>query len=76
MTLRLTSTAFIQASTIPARFTCDGDNLSPPLAWSGAPPATRSFALKSRADRNLRAIMLRRRGAPAAPRGAQSRPTS
>jgi Raf kinase inhibitor-like YbhB/YbcL family protein len=30
---------------IPARYTCDGDDISPRLAWSGAPADTKSFAL-------------------------------
>jgi len=30
---------------MPRRFTCDGEDISPPLAWSGAPAATRSFVL-------------------------------
>jgi Raf kinase inhibitor-like YbhB/YbcL family protein len=33
----LTSPAFADRGAIPARFTCDGDNESPPLAWSGSP---------------------------------------
>ncbi len=45
MTMRLTSSAFGARATMPVRFTCDGSDISPPLAWSGAPPATRSFAL-------------------------------
>lgn len=45
MTMRLISPAFTSGSEIPARFTCDGDNLSPPLAWSNAPSGTRSFAI-------------------------------
>ena len=44
MTLRLTTSAFQSGQKIPARFTCDGANASPPLAWSGAPVAVRSFA--------------------------------
>ncbi len=48
MTMRLTSAAFANGGEIPARFTCDGENLSPPLAWSGAPPGTRSFAIVCR----------------------------
>ena len=45
MTMQLTSTVFANGNDIPARFTCDGKDLSPPLAWSGAPPGTRSFAI-------------------------------
>jgi len=45
MSLRLTSTAFGQAGDIPMKYTCDGDNVSPPFAWSGAPEDTRSFLL-------------------------------
>lgn len=48
MTMRLTSTAFAGGAEIPSRYTCDGDNLSPPLAWFGAPPATRSFTILCR----------------------------
>ncbi len=43
--LILRSSAFEPDAPIPARHTCDGSDLSPPLAWSGAPPETRSFAL-------------------------------
>jgi Raf kinase inhibitor-like YbhB/YbcL family protein len=43
--MRLTSSAFPDGAQIPRRFTCDGDDLSPPLAWSGAPTETRSFVL-------------------------------
>jgi Raf kinase inhibitor-like YbhB/YbcL family protein len=41
----LQSSAFSDGSAIPRQFTCDGEDLSPPLDWSGAPPETRSFAL-------------------------------
>ncbi len=44
MTMQLTSTAFDPDSTIPRRYTGDGDDVSPPLAWSGAPQAAQ-FAL-------------------------------
>jgi Raf kinase inhibitor-like YbhB/YbcL family protein len=44
--LRLTSPAFASGATIPARFTCRGDNLSPPLRWTAPPKGTRSFALE------------------------------
>lgn len=43
--MQLKSSAFGAGSTIPQRFTCDGEDLSPPLEWSGAPSAARSFAL-------------------------------
>jgi len=43
--MELASSAFADGSVIPRRFTCDGDNLSPPLQWSGAPAGTRSFVL-------------------------------
>lgn len=43
--LRLTSPAYRNHAGIPARFTCDGRDISPPLAWSGAPAGTKSFVL-------------------------------
>jgi Raf kinase inhibitor-like YbhB/YbcL family protein len=45
MTLTLSSPAFEPGAEIPVLFTCDGDDLSPPLDWTGAPPGTGSFAL-------------------------------
>jgi Raf kinase inhibitor-like YbhB/YbcL family protein len=41
----LTSSAFEDGEGIPQRHTCEGDDLSPPLAWSGASEGTRSLAL-------------------------------
>jgi Raf kinase inhibitor-like YbhB/YbcL family protein len=41
----LTSPAFVESSVIPTRYTGDGDNVSPPLQWRGAPEGTQSFAL-------------------------------
>jgi Raf kinase inhibitor-like YbhB/YbcL family protein len=41
----LESSAFQQGGAIPRRFTCDGDNLSPPLRWHGLPDSTKSIAL-------------------------------
>jgi Raf kinase inhibitor-like YbhB/YbcL family protein len=43
--MELNSPAFRQGQPIPAGFTCDGDDRSPTLEWSGAPAETRSFAL-------------------------------
>ncbi len=43
--MKLTSTAFGAGSSIPAKYTCKGSDISPPLAWSEGPPATKSFAL-------------------------------
>jgi Raf kinase inhibitor-like YbhB/YbcL family protein len=45
MTLTLTSSAFSDGERIPKRYTCDGEDLSPPLSWSGAPDGTVSFAV-------------------------------
>src|SRR5262249_46945333 len=41
----INSTAFEANGGIPQKFTCEGKDFSPPLAWSGAPAATKSFAL-------------------------------
>lgn len=43
--MKLMSAAFAHQSEIPSRFTCEGADASPPLAWSEVPPATRSLAL-------------------------------
>lgn len=41
----LMSPAFTNGQPIPAVYTCEGENISPPLAWRDAPPGTRSFVL-------------------------------
>jgi Raf kinase inhibitor-like YbhB/YbcL family protein len=43
--LALQSPAFANGGRIPARHTCEGEDVSPALAWTGAPEATRTFAL-------------------------------
>ncbi len=45
MEFQLLSPAFAQGTRIPVRYTCNGEDISPPLRWSGAPPETRSFVL-------------------------------
>lgn len=45
MTLTLTSPAFEHNGSIPRLYTCQGEDTSPALAWSGAPPGTKSFVL-------------------------------
>jgi Raf kinase inhibitor-like YbhB/YbcL family protein len=45
MPLTLTSTAFEPNGPIPPIYTCDGNDISPPLAWSGLPAGTKSLAL-------------------------------
>ncbi len=41
----LTSTSFAAGGSIPRRFTCDGDDVSPDLAWDGAPDGAVMLAL-------------------------------
>jgi Raf kinase inhibitor-like YbhB/YbcL family protein len=44
-TFALTSTAFRAGGSIPRKYTCDGQDVSPPLEWRGAPEGTSAFAL-------------------------------
>lgn len=41
----ITSDAFVNNSVIPARYTCDGENISPSLSWSAEFNLTKSFAI-------------------------------
>lgn len=43
--MKLESPAFAADAAIPSRHTCDGEDLSPPLRWSGLPEGTKSLAL-------------------------------
>jgi Raf kinase inhibitor-like YbhB/YbcL family protein len=43
--MQLTSTAFDDGERIPAKHTGESDDVSPSLAWSGAPEGTKAFAL-------------------------------
>ncbi len=43
--IQVTSPAFDAGAPLPKRFTCDGEDLSPPLRWSGVPAAAASLAI-------------------------------
>jgi Raf kinase inhibitor-like YbhB/YbcL family protein len=43
--IELTSSAFQAGAPIPARYTCDGQDTSPPLAWADVPKGAKSLAL-------------------------------
>jgi Raf kinase inhibitor-like YbhB/YbcL family protein len=45
MALQVKSPAFTDGQTIPTKYTCDGENISPPLEWSGQPKDTKSVAV-------------------------------
>jgi Raf kinase inhibitor-like YbhB/YbcL family protein len=45
MSLTISSSSFSNGGAIPKKFTCDAEDVSPELSWSGAPAGTRSFAL-------------------------------
>src|SRR5260370_1814266 len=45
MALMIESSAFSSSAEIPRKHTCEGDDVSPPLAWSGEPDGTKSFVL-------------------------------
>ena len=43
--MHLTSSAFAHNGAIPKKYTCDGNDASPPLSWSGVPPEAKSLVL-------------------------------
>lgn len=45
MSLAITSPSFLYDGVIPVRHTCDGQNVSPALVWSGVPPDAKSLVL-------------------------------
>lgn len=45
MDIKLKSTAFDEGGMIPRQYTCDGKDISPPLAWESVPDSTKSIAL-------------------------------
>src|SRR5690349_5071553 len=44
-TMQLTSSAFQPGGNIPKQFTCEGNDTSPQLAWSGVPSGAKTLAL-------------------------------
>lgn len=45
MAFTIRSSVFAADGPIPRKYTCDAEDVSPPLEWSGAPEGTKSFAL-------------------------------
>src|SRR3990172_2225132 len=43
--MQIVSPEFDHQGMIPAKYTCDGADISPPLAWTGLPAATKSLVL-------------------------------
>jgi Raf kinase inhibitor-like YbhB/YbcL family protein len=43
--MQIASSAFTEGNIIPAKYTCDGQDISPPLEWKDVPAGTKSFAL-------------------------------
>src|SRR6476619_4351122 len=43
--LSVSSTAFAEGAPIPKKYTEDGQNVSPPLVWSGAPAHVKEYVL-------------------------------
>ncbi|MDR4508616.1 MAG: YbhB/YbcL family Raf kinase inhibitor-like protein [Candidatus Brocadiaceae bacterium] len=47
MEIEVKSAAFDEGGMIPKKYTCDGEDISPPLSWSAVPSGTKSIALIS-----------------------------
>lgn len=45
MEIKITTRAFVPGGKIPGKYTCDGLDVSPPLAWTSVPEGTKTFAL-------------------------------
>ena len=43
--MQISSSSFTAQGSIPSKYTCEGSDTSPPLAWSGAPSSAKSLAL-------------------------------
>jgi Raf kinase inhibitor-like YbhB/YbcL family protein len=46
LTMVLTSAAFVDGGSIPLRYSCEGDNVPPPLSWQGTPTGTAELAVE------------------------------
>ena len=47
MDIKISSSAFDEGGTIPLKYTCDGEDVSPPLEWSGVPEGAKTLVLIS-----------------------------
>lgn len=45
LSISLKSGSFKEGGFIPKKYTCDGENISPPLEWNGTPEGTKSIAI-------------------------------
>jgi Raf kinase inhibitor-like YbhB/YbcL family protein len=45
MELKVTSGAFTEGGSIPSRYSCDGNDISPPLSWTAGPAGLKSYAI-------------------------------
>jgi len=45
MEIKITSSVFEEGGMIPEKYTCDGIDVSPPLAWASVPESTKTLAL-------------------------------
>jgi len=45
MEIKITSSAFAEGGMIPTKYTCDGEDISPPLQWDAVPEGTKTIAL-------------------------------
>jgi phosphatidylethanolamine-binding protein (PEBP) family uncharacterized protein len=52
MDIQVLSAAFHQGETIPVQYTCDGNNVSPPLRWGSIPKDAQSLALQEGATKH------------------------
>ena len=47
MEIKVTSPAFVEGGMIPSKYTCDGEDISPPIEWDGIPEGAQTIALIS-----------------------------